>query len=118
MTHITRILINYEKEPDDNEDSMYLKEMREELNKAAKEFRQGETDGKKDSKIDKIYKNQSSKINSINSSFSPCFSLILAASLDSAISSFLYLVSEKSLNLSYKFIPLNLPLLHIVPQLL
>ncbi len=45
----------YKKESDDD-DSMYLKEMREELNKAAKEFRQGETDGKKDSKIDKMFK--------------------------------------------------------------
>jgi hypothetical protein len=45
-----------EKEPDDNHDSMYLKEMREELNKAALEFRSGETDGKKDSKIDKMFK--------------------------------------------------------------
>ena len=45
-----------EKEAEDNADSMYLKEMREELNKAAMEFRSGETQGKKDTKIDKMFK--------------------------------------------------------------
>ena len=45
-----------EKEAEDNTDSMYLKEMREELNKAAMEFRSGETQGKKDTKIDKMFK--------------------------------------------------------------
>jgi protein-tyrosine phosphatase len=45
-----------EEESEDNTDSMYLKEMREELNKAAQEFRSGETEGKKDSKIDKMFK--------------------------------------------------------------
>ena len=45
-----------EEESEDNTDSMYLKEMREELNKAALEFRSGETDGKKDTKIDKMFK--------------------------------------------------------------
>ena len=43
-------------ESDDNTDSMYLKEMREELNKAALEFRSGETEGKKDTKLDKMFK--------------------------------------------------------------
>ena len=45
-----------QKDPDDNSDNMYLKEMREELNKAAREFRSGETEGKKDSKLDKMFK--------------------------------------------------------------
>ena len=43
-------------ESDDNTDSMYLKEMKEELNKAALEFRSGETEGKKDTKLDKMFK--------------------------------------------------------------
>ena len=44
------------KEPNDNGDNLYLKEMREELNKAARDFRSGLTDGKKDSKVDKMLK--------------------------------------------------------------
>ena len=44
------------KESEDNNDNIYLKEMREELNKAARDFRSGETDGKKDSKLDKMLK--------------------------------------------------------------
>ena len=40
---------NEQKESTDNNDNFYLKEMKEELNKAAKEFRSGETNGKKDS---------------------------------------------------------------------
>ena len=43
-------------EPEDNNDNIYLKEMREELNKAARDFHSGETDGKKDSKLDKMLK--------------------------------------------------------------
>ena len=43
-------------EPEDNNDNMYLKEMKEELNKAATNFGSGETDGKKDSKLDKMIK--------------------------------------------------------------
>ena len=44
------------KEPNDNGDNLYLKEMREELNKAARDFRSGLTDGKKVSKVDKMLK--------------------------------------------------------------
>ena len=44
------------KNSDDNGENLYLKEMREELNKAARDFRSGETDGKKDSKLDKMLK--------------------------------------------------------------
>ena len=47
---------NEQKESTDNNDNFYLKEMKEELNKAAKEFRSGETNGKKDTKFDKMMK--------------------------------------------------------------
>ena len=47
---------NDKKETDDNADTMYLKEMKEELNKAAQEFKSGETQGKNDTKADKILK--------------------------------------------------------------
>ena len=47
---------NNGKESEDSSDNMYLKEMREELNKAAQEFRSGETQGKKDTKMDKMLK--------------------------------------------------------------